>query len=166
MIGFFNRKKSHAQTLEEAFTRYMEACRKFWRVSERRAMSQQEDDVPADRMLVWQDMFAIQNLFIDRQALRFEYLLRGGVFNLDSWASLNSITERLDKEWSEREETELLTSNTIYNNVSREIRERQSRLDASKLRGPGKTLQQDSKYRDARAALAEMIRKLDKQLST
>jgi hypothetical protein len=110
-------------------------------------------------------MFGIQRLFIDRQALRFDHLLRGGIFNPDTWTSLNSITERLDKEWSEREETELKEGSTIYNDVSREIRERQSRLNASTLRGPGKTLQQDSKYQSARLALAKEIAKLDKKLS-
>jgi hypothetical protein len=167
MIRLLRRKNDRAQIVEEAFLKYINACRNFCGVSEQRAMSVQHGGtkIPHDRMLVWQDMFGIQRLFIERQALRFEYLLRDGVFNLDTWISLNSITERLDKEWSEKEEMELKESSTTYNEVSREIKERQSRLNASALRGPGKTLQQDAKYRNARLALAKEIERLDKNLS-
>jgi hypothetical protein len=167
MIRFLRRAKSRSEIVEEAFKKYMNACRELWTVSEQRAMSAQQVDMnlPPDRILVWQDMFGIQRLFIERQALRFEYLLGSGVFDLDTWTSLNGITERLDKEWSEKEETHLKESSAIYNNVFREIRERQSRLNSSATRGPGEILQQDSKYRDARIALARKIEKLDKKLS-
>jgi hypothetical protein len=49
---------------------------------------------------VLQTHLRLQTLWLERQRLRFEYLLRGGTFETGFWGELDNITQRLDKEWS------------------------------------------------------------------
>ena len=120
--------------------------------------------VVPDRKLAWQNAFRLQRLLIERQILRLQYLYEGGVFCNGLWKSLTSIEKRLDQEWSEDEEATLKEGKPIYDNVSREIQDCRLRFDPAALVDAARVLERDVKYRDARLAHVERMKKLREQL--
>jgi phenylpropionate dioxygenase-like ring-hydroxylating dioxygenase large terminal subunit len=160
MIRYFNSKtKTRATVVHDVFSKYLESTREFWKTTQRRAMKGSRDWNPA-----LQRAFRLQQVLIDRQALRFGYLLAGDALDSAGLRSLNDITVRLDQGWSEAEEARLIESNPTYEEVVREIKDIQSNWDPNILAEPLQELQRDEKYHAARRALADKVQELEDQL--
>jgi hypothetical protein len=160
MILYFMRgKKNRATIAYETFHKSQEAYVAFLRVAEGRALQ-----VSPGHKLAWQNAFRSQHLLKRRQTLRFEYLYANDLFDDMTLRSLSSINERLDIGWTKAEESALKEGQPSYRDISREIEDIQSKWDPHTLDGPRPLLEKDSKYLDARQALAERARKLAVQL--
>ena len=107
----------------------------------------------------------LQTLWLERQRLRFEYLLRGGTFETGFWGDLDNITQRLDKEWSGDEETSLLAIDAAYRDLSVEIEDLVPKMNGAELDTPIKALQQNAQYREARELVADEVQRLNKLMS-
>jgi len=145
--------------VDDVFRKYLKSTRGFWRVAQRRAVKQ----APNARPLLLK-AFRLQLVLIDHQAMRFGYLLEGDTPDWRAFKTLNSITDRLNKGWSEVEETSLLSRNSFYREIVEEMKTLQSELDSKALGAPLRELQSDANYLDARRSLAERVQVLDDQL--
>lgn len=96
--------------------------------------------------------------------MRFEHLFDCDTCDIVPQNSLSGISERLEKEWSEVEEQCLMTSSS-YADVLRQIEALLIKLDPTALTEPLHALERDSHYREARLALADKVRELERQLS-
>lgn len=108
-----------------------------------------------------------QKLYIQRQRLRFEHLFASGELERGVWNSLSSITNRLDKTWSNMDEQDLLSGNSAYSNVTGEIAELEhsrDSMDKDLLDRPLQALQQQSVYRTARQAIHDKVHELNRRL--
>ena len=102
---------------------------------------------------------------MERQRLRFEYLLRVGTFETGFWGELDNITQRLDKEWSGDEETSLIAIDAVYRDLLVEIEDLVPRMNGAELDTPITALQQNAQYREARELMADEVQRLNKLLS-
>jgi hypothetical protein len=159
MIRYFT-TKSRANIVHDVFRKYVESYRQYLKIAERRAV-----ELSPDRALAWQNVFRLQHLLKERQALRFEYLFGRDKFDRVTLRSLSSITARLDNGWSEAEEAELKENLLIYREISQEIEDIQSKWDSNALGDSSRVVDQDLKYCDARQALADRTRKLGARLA-
>lgn len=108
-----------------------------------------------------------QQLLIHRQEMRFEHVFSRGEFDTGVWNSLSSITDRLDKNWSDMDECSALTNNSTYKDLTTELSEAEksrASMDKDLLDGPLRTVQQHAEYRSARQAIYEKVHELDKRL--
>jgi hypothetical protein len=99
--------------------------------------------------------------------MRFEHVFSRGEFDTGVWNSLSSITDRLDKNWSDIDECSALTNNSTYKDLTTELSEAEksrASMDKDLLDGPLRTVQQHAEYRSARQAIYEKVHELDKRL--
>ena len=156
MFRYFMGTKSHATVAYDTFAKWVDSYLEFLKIAERRALK-----VSPGHRQAWQNAFNLQRLLKRRQSLRFKYLFAGGKLDFATFKSLDRIAERLDKEWTELEEADLRERNAAYRDDSRAIEDIQSKWDPHALDDARQLLENDSKYRDARRALAERSRKLE-----
>ncbi len=78
---------------------------------------------------------------------------------------LDNIAQRLDKEWSDDEETGLLAIDAAYRDLLAEIEDLVPKMNGAELDTPIKALQQNAQYREARELMADEIQRLNKLLS-
>ena len=147
--------KSRANIVYDTFIKWVNSYQDFLRIAERRALKVS----PAYKQ-AWQNAFSLQRLLKRRQSLRFKYLFAGGKLDFATIKSLDSITERLDKGWTEVEETDLRQCMAAYRDDSRAIEDIQSKWDPHALDDARQLLENDSQYREARLALSERAQKL------
>jgi hypothetical protein len=140
----------------DTFDKWVNSYLAFLKIAEGRALK-----VSPAYKLAWQNAFNLQRLLKRRQSLRFKYLFAGGKLEFATFKSLDGIAERLEKGWTEAEEADLRERNVIYRDDSRSIGEIQSKWDPHALDDARLLLENDSKYREARLALAERSRKLE-----
>jgi hypothetical protein len=159
MLRYFT-KKNPATVVQEVFREYVESYRQYLKIAERRAI-----ELSPDRKLAWQNVFRLQNLLKERQALRFEYLFGRDKFDGVNLRSLSSIAARLDNGWSEADEAELKENLSTYRGISQEIEDIQSKWDSNALGDSSRVVDQDLKYCDALRALADRTRKLEARLA-
>jgi hypothetical protein len=159
MLRYFT-KKNPATVVQEVFREYVESYRQYLKIAERRAI-----ELSPDRKLAWQNVFRLQNLLKERQALRFEYLFGRDKFDGVNLRSLSSIAARLDNGWSEADEAELKENLSAYRGISQEIEDIQSKWDSNALGDSSRVVDQDLKYCDALRALADRTRKLEARLA-
>jgi hypothetical protein len=150
---------NRATVVHDTYKKSVESYRQYLKIAERRAI-----ELSPERKLAWQTVFRLQRLLNERQASRFEYLFGRGKFDGVTWKSLSSITERLDKGWSEAEEADLKENVSSYRDASREIEDLQSNWDSNVLGDSSRVVDQDLQYSAARRALAERTRKLQARL--
>jgi len=120
-----------------------------------------------DRVAVLYFTWQCQRLYIRRQELRFGYLYSCGEFESGAWNSLSSVTDRLDKNWTDRDESGALRDLTGYRELTAEIAEAEiarESFDKDLLDGPFRTLQQNAEYRIARQTIYEKVNELDNSL--
>jgi hypothetical protein len=117
-----------------------------------------------DRKHVLLNVFRLQILYNEREALRFEYLLESNTPDIVTWKSLSRVNERLIKEWTEVEETGLKESNSAYRDVLRGIEDLEGKTDSLALDQPFQALTRNASYRDARRAFAKKIQQLNEKL--
>jgi hypothetical protein len=154
-----NRNQIRLSLVEQVFNQYLQITRAFWKEAEKRATK----TIPGWRAALG-DGFARQLILIDSQALRFGHLLTTDEFT-NPQLSLNDITERLDKHWSDADEKSLIAANPVY----REIVEQQKTISSrwkpdAASRSLLKALQLDPKYVKAREAVGDRVRELSDRL--
>jgi hypothetical protein len=91
--------------VRNTFREYMQSCSEFWKAFQRCTIAIKSSE---HQRQVLQTHLRLQTLWLERQRLRFEYLLRARTFGTGFWGELDNIAQRLDKEWSDDEETGLL----------------------------------------------------------
>jgi hypothetical protein len=122
-----------------------------------------------DRGAVLYYTWECQKLYIQRQEIRFEHLFSRGEFESGVWKSLSSITDRLDKNWSDIDERGVvLGGNSAYEKLMAEITELEhsrASLDKDLLDGPLRALQRYAEYRTARQAIHDKVHEFDRRLA-
>ena len=106
-----NRNQIRLSLVDTVFREYLQVTRAFWTEAERRATK-----TISDSRAALGDGFAQQLILIDCQALRFGHLIATDEFT-DPRLSLNDITERLAKHWSDADEKSLISANPIYREI-------------------------------------------------
>jgi hypothetical protein len=159
MLRYFT-KKNPPTVVQEVFREYVESYRQYLKIAERRAI-----ELSPDRKLAWQNVFRLQSLLKERQALRFEYLFGRDKFDGVNLRSLSSIAARLDNGWSEADEADLKENLSTYRGISQEIEGIQSKWDSNALGDSSRVVDQDLKYCDALRDLADRTRKLEARLA-
>jgi hypothetical protein len=101
--------------VRNTFREYMQSCSEFWKAFQRCTIAIKSSE---HQRQVLQTHLRLQTLWLERQRLRFEYLLRGGTFGTGFWGELDSVAQRLDKEWTDDEETGLLAIDAAYRNLT------------------------------------------------
>jgi hypothetical protein len=156
MVNEYSKAKAHrAAIVHDIFRRSQKSYLDFVDAAERRAI-----EVSPDKKVAWQTIFRLQRLLKKRQSWRFEYLFGRAQFDEMTLRSLTNIEERLDQGWRESEEADLKARIGSYGDLAREIDDIQSKWDPHAVDGATRVLDQDSKYREARLALADRAQKL------
>lgn len=150
--------KSRAALVYDTFRDWVDAYFEFLLIAEQRAFI-----VTPDFQAAWQIAFKLQRLLKEQQGLRFEYWFGCGDLPQVMCQSLDSIARRLDEGWTDEEEAGLTKNLAQYRDMSREIAEIKSKW-VPMLKDAGRTLEKDTKYSEARRALAETSQKLGSQL--
>jgi hypothetical protein len=154
-----DRAQLRLSLVEKVFKEYLQVTRAFWEEAERRARKTLPEWGPA-----LEDAFALQRVLIDSQALRFGHLITTGELS-DPRLSLNNITERLDKEWSDADEKSLIDANPFYREIVQHQKTISSRWKPNAVsRSSFETLQLDPKYTKAREAVADKVSELSDRL--
>jgi len=161
MINFLKRTKDKATIVREIFLKYLEATRDFTVAAERCSIR-----VSPGQEVALRKTFGLQLLFNGRDALRFEYLLRGDASDILNMKSLYAMSDRLRQGWKEVEEAGLRENNPIYVDVVRQIELIEGNLDSAELEEPLNAVKADFGYREARRVIAEKIQKFHKQLGS
>jgi hypothetical protein len=146
--------------VRETYREYLEWAKSLLMLAEKCSIKEWPD-----RTLALQKVFRLQILYNEREALRFEYLIKGDMPDIMTRKSLTRINERLIKEWTEAEEAGLRESNSTYRDLLRGIADLEGKADSPALDEPFQTLTQNSDYRSARLAFANRIQELNEQLS-
>jgi hypothetical protein len=148
--------------VRNTFREYMQSCSEFWKAFQRCTIAIKSSE---HQRQVLQTHLRLQTLWLEQQRLRFEYLLRGGTFGTGFWGKLDNIAQRLDKEWSDDEETGLLAIDAAYRDLLVEIEDLVPKMNGAELDPPIKALQQNAQYREARELMADEVQRLNKLLS-
>jgi hypothetical protein len=152
-----------ASVIRNAMSEYLESQRHFVRTAE--ICSQRGWP---DRGAVLYYTWKCQQLYIQRQQMRFEYLFSRGEFEAGVWNSLSRIADRLDKNWSDIDELSAINSNDAYKDLTTEITDANhffASMDQDLREGPIRSLQQHAEYLWARRAIYEKVHELDKRLA-
>ena len=160
MFSRLNLKQRHQKLVHKTFQQYIKATRQFWEIAERRAIYRS----PNNQALL-KAAFGLQILLIDRQSLRYEHLIRASSGEQIPWKTLADISHRLDSEWSEADERSIASSVPRYAYLSKEVDRLSASLDATALSDCITVLEQDSKYRSARQAIAMKVQQLRDRLN-
>jgi hypothetical protein len=160
MINSPKPSKNNAIVVREIFLKYLKATRDFTVSAERCSIK-----VSPGQTIALQNAFRLQLLFNDRDALRFEYLLRGDALEILEMKSLYAMSDRLRQGWGGVEESDLRETNLNYVDVLRQIELLEGSLDSIALEEPLNAVKRDSDYQEARRVIAEKIQKFHKQLS-
>jgi hypothetical protein len=138
----------------------MKSTREFMKVFEQRAILMSPDQEP-----VLRNCFRLQNLLIDQRLLRFKFLLKSKSLDCAIFKSLDELDQRLDKDWTATEECDLEKRNSHYTGICQEIADIQSKWEAESLTAPLEAVEQDSRYRAARLAMADRVQELQKRIA-
>lgn len=138
----------------DIFRKSVRSYELFLDLVERRA----EAVVPEEFKLAWKNAFALQRSLKERQLLRFEALISRDWEAQIAWTQLDDIAERLDAGWSETEERDLLRASRRYVEVARSVEYYRAEFKPDMLGSHSQVLEKDSKYSEARNALADRAR--------
>jgi hypothetical protein len=152
-------RNKRAKEVREAYREYLEWAKSLLTLAETTSISESPDQEP-----VLRKVFRLQILYNEREALRFEYLLRKCTSEFADFKSLSDVSKRLLKDWSDHDEdgTKLVHSN--YTTVLQGIVELEGKTDSPSLDKPFQALTQNPNYRKARLAFAERIKELNESL--
>jgi hypothetical protein len=151
---------NRATIVRDAYREYLEWAKSLLTLAEKWS----SEEWP-DRRRELQNVFGLQILYNQREALRFEYLLESTAPDIVTWKSLSRINERLTKDWSEAEETGLKENNSTYKDVLQGIVDLEGKTDSPALDQPFQALTRNANYRDARQTFAKKIQQLNEKLS-
>jgi hypothetical protein len=113
---------------------------------------------------VLRNVFRLQILYNEREALRFEYFLRNCTSEVADFRSLSDISKRLLKDWNDHDEDGIKSGNSNYTTVLQGIVELEGKTDSPSLDKPFQALTQNPNYRNARLAFAKRIEELNEKL--
>jgi len=145
----------------DVFRQYLKSKRAFLTVAERCTIKGWPDLKPAIL-----GAYKLQFLFNERESLRFEYCIETDGFWTGCWASVSSISRRLDRHWTEGEERELVRRVPRYKEIVDEIAGLQETLVAGAIHKPLEAARRDPEYGAALLAIQEELRTLDARLAS
>jgi hypothetical protein len=149
--------------VREGFRQYLESSREFLLAAEGFALKGWPD-----RKVALHNTFRLQQLFHDREALRFDHLTVGLGPEDVLWKSLSSMSnifQRIDALWNDVEEDALKMANAAYADILAEIKESQVSMDSAALDGPLLALQRDPEYHSAREVARQILLTLDDEMA-
>jgi len=126
------RTKDRAARVRDTFREYLTSCRGHTKTIAQRALAVSS---PGQEPLL-RNCFRFQSLLIERQSMRFNFLLKSKAIDCALFESLDDIGARLDKDWMEAEEGAIRERNPHYGDVSGEIEAIKSHWDADALTAP------------------------------
>jgi hypothetical protein len=150
---------SHALIVQKTYREYLELAKSLLALSETCSIKEWPN-----RRTELSNAFKLQILYNEREALRFEYLLRNNDQELVTCRALSMIHDRLLKQWTATDETSIRESDLIYRDVLRGIQNLEGKTDSSSLNEPFQSLTRNALYQQARESFAERIKKFDEQL--
>jgi hypothetical protein len=147
------------KAVRESYREYLEWAKSLLTLAETCSITESPDQEP-----VLRNVFRLQILYIDREALRFEYFLRNCTSAVADFRSLSDISKRLLKDWSDLDEDGIKSGNSNYRAVLQGIVELEGKTDSPYLDKPFQALTQNPNYRNARSAFAKRIEELNEKL--
>jgi hypothetical protein len=159
-----SKTSDRALVVRTAVRQYLQSMKVFLMLAERCSLKGWPD-----RKIAVHNTFRLQLLFHERDAIRFEHLIKGHPPEGASWQSFSSISnifKRLNEAWEDVDEVAIKMDNPAYIDILTEIERRQASMDPAALDGPLRDLQEASEYRAARQAIAETLREIDDQLAS
>jgi hypothetical protein len=152
-------RQVRAKAVSKAYREYLEWAKSLLTLAATCSINQSPEQEPELR-----NVFRLQILYSDREALRFEYLLRNCTSEITKCRSLSDINKRLLKDWRSLDKDGIAPGNSNYVTVLQEIAELEGNTDSPALDKPFQALTQNPQYREARAAFAKRIEELKKRL--
>ncbi len=152
-------RQNRGKVVREAYREYLEWAKSLLTLAETCSITESPDQAPALR-----NVFKLQILYNEREALRFEYFLRNCTSEVADFRSLSDISKRLLKDWSDHDEDGIKSGNSNYTTVLQGIVELEGKTDSPSLDKPFQALTQNPNYRDARLAFAKRIEELNEKL--
>ena len=146
--------------VRDTYLKDMKSIREFMKLFEQRAILMSPDQEP-----VLRNCFRLQNLLIDQRLIRFKFLLKSMSLDCAIFKTLDELDQRLDKDWNAAEEGDLEKGNSHYSGLCQEIADIRSKWDAESLAAPLEAVEQDSRYRAARLAMADRVQELQKRIA-
>jgi hypothetical protein len=146
--------------IREAFREYIESSRRHLTVAEQCSIKGWPD-----RKTELRNCFRLQELFCQREELRFEHVISGDWVADAVYASLSSITKRLRDDWSAADELGLTSTNSLYKSIAAEIEACQASHSPDLVDGPLRSMQEDPELHTTRAAMREKILELNDRLA-
>ena len=107
--------------------------------------------------------FRLQLLYDERTALRLEYLLRRDPARFESVKSLSEISQRVDKNWNDNDNTAASTDDRMYRDIEEQISYLRS-LENPSIGEPLAAVEKTSEYAQALRLLQEKMRAIDASL--
>ena len=97
------------KAVSKAYREYLESAKSLLALAATSSIKQSPEQEFELRNVFW-----LQILFIDREALRFDYLLRSCTSEITNCRSLSDINERLLEGWRGLDEDGIITGNSNY----------------------------------------------------
>jgi len=154
-----NQRQNRANEVREAYREYLEWARSLLTLAETISISESPTQEP-----VLRNVFRLQILYNEREALRFEHFLRKCTSEVADFRSLSDLSKRLLQDWTENDEDGVKSGNANYATVLQRIVELEGKTDSPSLDKPFQTLTQNPNYRKARLAFAQRIKELNERL--
>lgn len=148
-----------AVAVREIFRRYIDAKRDFLTITARCYLKGWPDRKSA--VQAWSALCA---LVIEQEVLRFDYLISGARLDAAVWKSLESILNRISKDWKECDERELAAQSSAYQDVLKQLAAAESIVDKPALHGPFSGAKGDPEWLNAIHAFDKRRSDLDDQL--
>lgn len=148
-----------AKEVRGAYREYLEWAKSLLTLAETTSVS-----VSPTQEVVLRNVFRLQILYNEREALRFEYFFRKCSTEVAAFRSLSDLSERLIKDWSDDDEDGIKSGNSNYASVLQGIADLEGKTDSPALDKPFQTLTEDPNYRKARLAFAERTKELNERL--
>jgi hypothetical protein len=152
-------RPNRTQVVSKAYREYLEWAKSLLTLAATCSFTQSPEQESELR-----NIFRLQILYTEREALRFEFLLKNCTSEITKCRSLSAIYERLLKDWRSLDDDGLTSGNSNYMTVLQGIAELEGKTDSQALDKPFQALTQNPQYRNARAAFAKRIEELNKSL--
>jgi hypothetical protein len=111
-------------------------------------------------------VFRLQALYIEREALRFDYVFSKGAVAEATFNSLSRIHERLGTNWTDADEIGLGGQTPAYQGIATEIAQLLASWDVNCVDGPLRDVKRDAEYLAAEKSLGIRTRELNALLSS
>jgi hypothetical protein len=151
--------EDQVKEIRAAYAEYTKSKRDFLAIAEQCSFKGWPD-----RKQALKKCWRLQHLLNELDALRFEYLMDANLLEVTAHRTLQSIFERLERNWSADEEEALKGASQVYRELLREVAELQAGHDPEVTDEPLRAVQSDSEYIRARRVIYEKVHEIDKRL--